>query len=114
MTKIADIEDAILAYAKAAGETGVIPYEWGTADSYPLNWDAELSKTLKWPAIWATFGGFPQPQTLSAGAKVRANFAVVVAAKNKREARLPPRGADRQRGRRPGPDGRRDQLVHGQ
>lgn len=86
MVQIADIERSILAWLVTAADTGVLPYRWGRAASWPASWDEELAKAGGYPAVWATFGGWAQPERAHSGPKVKARFAVAVAGKNKRSA----------------------------
>jgi phage gp37-like protein len=88
MTGIAEVENAIIARLKAAGEAGVLGYRFRTVESYPENFDLYLKEKIKgdraYPAAWVVFGGWRNPVDLGDEVQVEAAFGVVVAAKSLR------------------------------
>lgn len=87
MSGPAEIENAILARLRAAGEANVLGYLFRTLESYPADFDLFLEEKIKgdrpWPAAWVIFGGW-RPPTDDGGLQAPAVFMVVVAAKNLR------------------------------
>lgn len=87
---IAAFENAVLKRLKDAGlgEPGaVLPYKWGTLESYPENWDLYLKAkaVIKTPAAWVVFGGWRGATTRIDGVvQAPATFMLVVAAENLR------------------------------
>ena len=82
---IAAIENAILARATAAGESGALNYKFGTRETHPDDWDATLrSSTVVFPAIWVNFAGFTATDHSRSGVDGSAQFSLVVAARNRR------------------------------
>lgn len=83
---IAQVENAILARLKAAGDAGVLGYKWGTLDSYPEDWDLYLKeKFQRAPAAWVVFGGWREPEERRDGiVEAPSSFMVVVAAESLR------------------------------
>ncbi|QUM72183.1 phage protein Gp37 [Sphingopyxis granuli] len=85
---IAQIELAMLAALKAAGDFGVLGYAWRTLETYPEEWDSYLKEKGDWksPAAWAVFAGANAIRFTDLG-NVRlegAQFGLVVAAENLR------------------------------
>lgn len=85
---IAQVELAILAALRAAGESGVLGYKWQTLETYPEEWDRYLKDKRDWraPGAWVVFAGADSSFVTSTGS-VRlegARFGLVVAAENKR------------------------------
>lgn len=91
---ILDIEQAILAKAKAAGEAGQLGYLFKHRETYPRAWDETLvSSLVKYPAIWVSFVRFTKVDALSSGACVTALFEIVVGANNVRNKTAARKGA---------------------
>ncbi len=89
MTGIAEIENAILARLKAAGEApGVLGYQFRSLDSYPEDFDLYLKEKIlgdrAFPAAWVVFGGWRTPADTGATLQAEAAFGVVVAANSLR------------------------------
>jgi len=83
---IAAIENAIIARLKAAGDAGVLGYQYRTLESYPADWDAYLrEKVIRAPAAWAVFAGMQRGETVGfGGLRAEAHFGLVVMAENAR------------------------------
>lgn len=97
---IGEIENAILARLKTAGETpieaGGLGYRYKTLDSYPAEFDRFLEENpvLGFPAAWVTFGGYTSMSPVGAGAyQVEAAFVLVVSAENLRNEKAQRHGA---------------------
>lgn len=87
MTGIAEVENAMLARLKAAGDAGALGYRFRTLETYPADFDLFIEEKVKgdrpWPAAWVIFGGWRTP--VDDGAlQAPAVFMVVVAAANLR------------------------------
>lgn len=84
---IAQIELAMIAALKAAGDSGVLGYKWRTLETYPDEWDAYLKEKVNWaaPAAWAVFAGARNVDLTGTAVLVDgAQFGLVVAAENLR------------------------------
>ncbi|PAL25476.1 phage protein Gp37 [Sphingopyxis sp. GW247-27LB] len=84
---IAQIELAMIAALKAAGDAGVLGYKWLTLDTYPDEWDAYLKEKTNWraPAAWSIFAGARDVQMTGSSILIEgAQFGLVVAAENLR------------------------------
>ena len=96
MSGPAEIENAILARLKAAGEADVLGYRFRTLDTYPADFDIYLKEKIKgdrpFPAAWVVFGGWRAP-TDDGGLQAPAVFMVVVAAQNLRNEQARRHGA---------------------
>lgn len=97
---IGEIENAILARLKLAGETaaeaGGLGYAYRTRETYPIEFDAWLEEkpVINFPACWVAFGGFTQMERAGPGAyEVQAVFVLVVAAENLRNETAQRHGA---------------------
>ena len=86
MTTIGDVENAILAQLKAAGDAGVLGYRYAELDSYPLNFDQYiLAETRRFPAAWIVWGAWSNGKLQgSGGYELPTRFVLVVAAKSLR------------------------------
>lgn len=87
MTGIAEIENAMLARLRAAGEADVLGYRFRTLETYPADFDLFLEEKIKgdrpWPAAWVVFGGWRAPVD-DGSLQAPAVFMVIVAAANLR------------------------------
>lgn len=96
MSGPAEIENAILARLKAAGEADVLGYRFRTLDTYPADFDIYLKEKIKgdrpFPAAWVVFGGWRSP-TDDGALQAPAVFMVVVAAQNLRNEQARRHGA---------------------
>lgn len=85
---IGAVENAIVGQLRAAGEAGVLGYEYRTLETFPDEFDAYLSENgkLRVPAAWAVFLGLVDGRDEGdlSGWSGRARFALVVAAQNMR------------------------------
>lgn len=82
---IALIENNILARLEAAGTANVLGYKFGTMQAYPEDWDEHLvSAEVTFPSAYAKFVSFDADSQLRSGARVKATFGLVVAAKSQR------------------------------
>lgn len=97
MSGPAEIENAILARLKAAGEAGVLGYRFRTLETYPADFDLYLKENIKgdraFPAAWVVFGGWRTPVDAGATLQAPAVFMVVVAARNLRNEQARRHGA---------------------
>lgn len=89
MTWLGEIENAIIARLKAAGEApGVLGYQFRTLESYPENFDLYLKEKIlgdrAFPAAWVVFGGWREPVDTGPSLQAEAAFGVVVAANSLR------------------------------
>ena len=87
MTGIAEIENAMLARLRAAGEAEVLGYGYRTLDTYPADFDLYLKEKIKgdraFPAAWVVFGGWRAPVD-DGQLHAPAVFMLIVAAQNLR------------------------------
>lgn len=86
---IAAVENAVLARLEAAGVSGVLGYQWKTAESSPYAWEDLFKNTIssvRCPAVWTGFTGFQSADMSETGMLhvTGATFALVVASKNLR------------------------------
>lgn len=86
---IAAVENAVLARLEAAGVSGVLGYQWATAESSPYAWEDLFKDTIssvRCPAVWTGFTGFQNVMVSETGMihVIGATFALVVASKNLR------------------------------
>lgn len=84
---IGEVENAILARLEAFATAGILGYQWGTLESYPVDWDEYFREKTQWksPAAWVSFLGWGRASQLSSGrTRLAASFGLVVAADNKR------------------------------
>lgn len=96
MSGPAEIENAILARLRAAGEADVLGYRFRTLDTYPTDFDTYLKEKVlgdrPFPAAWVVFGGWRAP-TDDGALQAPAVFMVVVAAQNLRNEQARRHGA---------------------
>ncbi len=85
---IGAIENAMIGIPRAAGESGVLPYKYRTAETYPADWDEYFKEKTNWvgPACWAVFTGATNLSLLGSG-EIEfggAQFHLIVAAESQR------------------------------
>lgn len=91
---IGAIEQAIIGRIKAASDNGVLGYSLRSVDSYSGEFDARIDQAIqKFPAVWVAFAGAERPTTRGKGAwDWPMRFAVIAAARNRRNERSRRRG----------------------
>lgn len=85
----AQLEDAVIARLKAAGDTGALGYRFAEVESYGGQFDQEtfFTQVRRWPAAWVTVGGDKPKAITPRKSQCGLALAVMVGARNVRGER---------------------------